>query len=106
MQAELEQDQNLNEIVSKLKNHFKPEKTYLFGSRANGTATTDSDYDLFLIIKNSNLSQIKRMQEARKILSDRTVSVDVFIYTEDEFADWKDEFSSIAHTVATEGIEL
>ena len=46
------------------------------------------------------------MQEARKILSDRTVSVDVFIYTEDEFADWKDEFSSIAHTVATEGIEL
>lgn len=106
MQAELEQDQNLNEIVSKLKNHFKPEKIYLFGSRANGTATTDSDYDLFLIIKNSNLSQIKRMQEARKILSDRTVSVDVFIYTEDEFADWKDEFSSIAHTVATEGIEL
>ena len=106
MQAELEQDQNLNEIVSKLKNHFKPEKIYLFGSRANGTATTDSDYDLFLIIKNSNLSQIKRMQEARKILTDRTVSVDVFIYTEDEFADWKDEFSSIAHTVATEGIEL
>ena len=106
MQAELEQDQYLNEIVSKLKNHFKPEKIYLFGSRANGTATTDSDYDLFLIIKNSNLSQIKRMQEARKILTDRTVSVDVFIYTEDEFADWKDEFSSIAHTVATEGIEL
>lgn len=46
------------------------------------------------------------MKEARNILWGRKISVDVFIYTEDEFNNWKDEFSSIPHTVATEGVEI
>jgi predicted nucleotidyltransferase len=81
-------------------------KIYLFGSRAMGTATDDSDYDLFLIVKNSNKSPTERMREARRLLWGRKVPVDVFVYTEAEFNDYKDEFSSIAHTVATEGVEI
>lgn len=106
MLLNIEKDQNLNEIVSKLRSHFNPIKIYLFGSRAKGTAKPDSDYDLFLVVKDSDKSKIERMKEARKILWGRTVSVDVFIYTVDEFNDWKEEFSSIPHTVATEGVEL
>lgn len=106
MQIELQKDQNLNEIVSKLKNHFQPLKIYLFGSRAKGTATTESDYDLFLIVKSSDKTKLKRVQEAYQILLDRTVGVDIFIYTEAEFNDWKDEFSSIPYTVAHEGVEI
>ena len=34
------------------------------------------------------------------------IAVDIFIYTEEEFNDWKDEFSSIPYIVATEGVEL
>lgn len=106
MGIELQKDKNLSEIVKKLKNHFKPEKVYLFGSQANGTARENSDYDLFLIVKESKLNARERMREALDLLWECEASVDVFVYTEEEFKESKDEFSSIAHTVATEGQEL
>lgn len=106
MQVELDKDQILSEIVAKLKAHFKPTKVYLFGSRATGKDTPDSDYDLFLIVKDSDKSSTERMKEAYKLLWGRTVSIDVFVYTEAEYNEFKDEFSSIAHTVATEGVEI
>ncbi len=75
----LQNDKNLNEIVQKLKNHFQPLKIYLFGSRANGTAKSDSDYDLFLIIKDSDQTKIERMQEANQVLWGRSVLALTFL---------------------------
>lgn len=106
MHIELEKDKVLSEIVSKLKAHFKPEKIFIFGSRANGTSTPDSDYDLLLVVKNSDKTSRERMREARQVLRGRTVAVDIFVYTEAEFDELKEEFSSIAHTAFTEGFEL
>lgn len=106
MHIELENDKNLSEIILKLKAHFKPEKIFLFGSRANGTSTEDSDYDLLLVVKTSDKNSRERMREASKVLWGRTVAVDVFVYTEDEFNELKEEFSSIAHTAVTDGVEL
>jgi len=106
MHAELEKDKKLIEIVSRLKAHFKPEKIFLFGSRVNGSSTADSDYDLLMVVKESDKDPRGRMREASEVLWGRTVSVDVFVYTEAEFNELKDEFSSIAHTAVTEGVEL
>lgn len=106
MHVELEKDKTLNDIVTKLKNHFKPEKVFLFGSRAKGTSTSDSDYDLLLVVKSSDKNSRERMREASEVLWGRTFSVDVFVYTEAEFNELKEEFSSIAHTAVTEGLEL
>ena len=106
MQLELEKDKTLVEIVSKLKVHFKPKKVFLFGSRANGTSTPDSDYDLLLVVRTSDKTSRERMREARQVLRGRTVAVDIFIYTQAEFDELKEEFSSIAHTVSTDGVEL
>ena len=106
MQIELQKDQNLNEIVTKLKNHFQPVKIYLFGSRANGTSTADSDYDLLLIVKDSAKSMMDRMDEANFVLKGRRFPVDVFIFTEKEFDEAKGQFQSIAYIVNNEGVEL
>jgi hypothetical protein len=46
------------------------------------------------------------MREARRLLWGRRIAVDIFVYTEDEFINFKDEFGSIAHTAFTEGIEV
>ncbi len=100
------QDPKLKEIVSKLVAEFRPLKIFLFGSRARGNATIDSDYDLLLIVDKSDLNQIKRMQKAGRILWDCDSSVDTFVYTMEEYDLWKHEFSSIPHTVETEGLEL
>ena len=99
-------DSKLDEILTRLIPEFQPTKIFLFGSRANGTSRDDSDYDIFLVIKNSDLHPIERMQMAGDILWGVGAQVDVFIYTEEEFNDWKEEFNSIPHTVATEGMEL
>jgi predicted nucleotidyltransferase len=106
MQIELEKDKTLSEIVSKLKAHFKPEKIFLFGSYAQGTATSDSDYDLFLIIKDTQKSMMDRMDEANLVLKGRRVPVDVFVFTEKEFDEAKNQFQSLAYIVSNEGVEL
>lgn len=106
MHIELEKDKTLSEIVSKLKAHFKPEKVFLFGSRAKGTSTSDSDYDVFLIVKDSAKSIMDRMDEANLVLKGRRVPVDVFIFTEKEFDEAKNQFQSIAYIVNNEGVEL
>lgn len=106
MEIELQNDKNLTEIVTKLKAHFKPVKIYLFGSRARGTATPGSDYDIFVLVKQSDKSKMERMDEANLALWGRRYAVDVFVYTEAEFEEWKDAFNSIPHIVATEGLEL
>ncbi len=99
-------DPQLDAIVKKLVDHFHPTKVFLFGSRARGTATANSDYDIYLVVKDSKKSQFERMDEANFVLWGREVPVDVFIYTEDEFAQANTVMSSISHTVATEGLEL
>ena len=99
-------DETLNTILSVLKPVFNPTKVYLFGSRAKGTATASSDYDLFFVVKESDLEPRDRVFKANELLWKVPGSVDVFIYTEAEFDDWKDEFSSIPHTAYTEGLEL
>jgi predicted nucleotidyltransferase len=99
-------DETLNSILSVLKPVFNPTKVYLFGSRAKGTASVNSDYDLFLVVKDSDLEPRDRVFKARKLLWKTPGSVDLFIYTEAEFEDWKNEFSSIPHTAYTEGLEL
>lgn len=99
-------DSHLDEIVKKLVEHFNPTKIFLFGSRAKGTARPESDYDLFLVVKESHKKPIQRMQEANRLFWGDKAAIDIFIYTEAEYDEWKDEMSSIAHTVATEGLEL
>ena len=99
-------DEKLNSILSVLRPVFNPTKIYLFGSRAKGLAVSGSDYDLFFVVKDSDIQPRDRVLKARELLWSNSVAVDLFIYTENEFNDWKDEFSSIPHTVYTEGLEL
>ncbi len=99
-------DTKLDEILTRLIPEFQPTKIFLFGSRAKGTSRDNSDYDVFFIVRESNLHPIERMQKAGRLLWGIGALVDVFIYTEEEFNEWKDEFNSLANTVATEGKEL
>ena len=97
----------INEIKNTLKQAYKPSRLFVFGSRANGTAKKDSDYDFVMVVRNPKLSSHKKMDEARHLIFDKhKVSADVFIYSEKEFSDWKDEFSSIPETALNTGQEL
>lgn len=101
-------DERLKDVLKVLKKEFRPSKVFLFGSRAKGTHTQNSDYDIMLIVEKSDIPHLKRMQQAKLALFDARVHVptDVFVYTQEEFEKKKDIFDSIPEIVFTEGKEL
>ncbi len=96
----------LNQIRSRLVELFKPEKLYLWGSRAKGVQSEDSDYDIVLIVKQSDLSMRERNIKAYEVLWGIDASVDVFVYTQSEFDQQKNIFDSVPEKIVTEGREL
>jgi len=73
----------IKKIVGQIVKSYKPEKIILFGSFAWGKPTKDSDVDLF-IIKNTKKPKGERLAKVEKILLDRTLPLDILIYTSQE----------------------
>lgn len=97
----------LNQIVEILKKELNPSRIFLFGSQVNGTARKDSDYDFVVVTKTPKKSSVDEMARVSILVYDKVkVSSDIFIYSEKEFADWKDEFSSIPEVAMNTGKEL
>ena len=96
-------DTQLSEILKRLEKEFHPDRIYLFGSRARGQASSESDYDLLLVIKDSPLSKIERMQKAQEALWGIWGSADIVVFTQAEFDQLKEEPSSLVSTVLREG---
>jgi predicted nucleotidyltransferase len=100
-------DRILNNIVEALKKEFKPSRIFLFGSRAQGTARTDSDYDFVIIVPSTRRSLHSNLTRARELLrKECNVSADVFVYSQKEFDEWKNELSSIPETALNTGREI
>jgi predicted nucleotidyltransferase len=99
-------DQTLELIKSKLVQSLNPKKIYLFGSRGRGDHRADSDYDLLVVIEDSSIPRLQRELDARALLRGLDAAIDIFVYTQKEFDDWKSELSSIPETAIHEGREL
>ncbi len=79
----------IEEIVKRIIDNYKPEKIILFGSYAYGCPTEDSDLDL-LVIKSSKLPGYKRAREIRRHLWGITdIPKDIIVYTQEEISDWE-----------------
>ena len=102
----MEDDVALKQILQRLVAEFKPTSVYLFGSRATENFRPDSDYDLLLVVSASDRGRMARIDQARQALRGVDASVDVFVYTQIEFDEWKDEFSSIPETALNTGKAL
>ena len=60
-----------------------PESIVLFGSRARGEQSDSSDADI-LIVQETSQRPIERRMAAERILADRALPLDIFVYTPDE----------------------
>lgn len=101
------QDDKLAFIIETLRQEFQPSRMFLFGSRAHGTARADSDYDFVLVVPGNKKSRFTNMHRAQELLREKfNVSADVFVYSQAEFDDWKDDFSSIPETALNTGREI
>ena len=75
--------QVIEDIRLKLGHSFDIERMVLFGSRAKGTATMQSDWDI-LVVATSSLPFIERQGEALKALGPHNYPIDLLVYTPEE----------------------
>lgn len=101
-------DNKLEVIVTALKEQFRPTRLFLYGSRAAGTNRPDSDYDFVMVLPEfdaKNRYQVMS-QISSKFFQELDVEVQVWVYSQADFDDWKDEFSSIPETALNTGREF
>ena len=93
----------IEEIIKRIVDNYKPEKIILFGSYAYGFPTKDSDLDL-LVVKDSSLPRHKRAREIRKYLwGISEIPKDIIVYTQKEIEDWKEVEEAFVTKVVKKG---
>lgn len=89
----LTRDPALAEIVRRLVEAYRPQRIYLFGSKARGDAGPDSDYDLLVIVPDDAPPERRSSRLAYERLWGVGTAADVLIWT-------KTGFDSRAHLAA------
>jgi len=80
----------------------------LFGSRASGKDSVDSDYDLLIITEETLSEQRRRYYQAtlRKKLAEYKIPADIIIYSHREVQNKKKIFGHIVRDIIKEGTTL
>lgn len=87
-------------VVEAIATQLRPEKVYLFGSRASGRANSESDVDVLLIYDGHESHRDIRLKTHR-LFPNPTFSLDVFVQSSKEF----DAQKRVANTLAREVME-
>lgn len=96
-------DPTLAEIARRLVETYRPERLYLFGSHARGTAGPDSDYDLLLVVPDDAPPALRRGTRAYEALWGLPAAGDILVWTHTAFAERLHLRASLPSTVEREG---
>jgi predicted nucleotidyltransferase len=96
-------DPTLAEITRRLVETYRPERIYLFGSRARGTAGADSDYDLLVVVPDDVPPALRRSTRAYEALWGLSTSGDILVWTHTAFSERLHLRASLPSTVEREG---
>jgi len=92
----------LSDMVDRICKAGTPEKIVLFGSRARGDASVDSDIDL-LVVESSGLPRYKRSARYRKAVAGLYVAKDIVVWSPEEIEEWKAVPNAFITTILREG---
>lgn len=96
----------LSDICQVIDQAVDVEKIYLFGSFAYGTPTTNSDYDLCVVIPNGTLRPTEAIKQIRRALFPvQTMPLDIIVYRASAFLQ-RQEYASLERKVVREGVLL
>jgi uncharacterized protein len=93
----------LDAVIARL-SVYNPERVILFGSFARNESDEASDIDL-VIIKSTEDDFFTRIRKVMRLLDLRT-SMDILVYTPDEFEKMKSNGNAFIETIVEEGIVL
>jgi len=107
IRGKLEQEKVINLLKQTLEDlRVNVYKTTLFGSRARGDYTSDSDYDFLIIVENPISTSEKRRIASfiRRRMAENNIPVDVFLKDMRDYESYKDVVGSLSYEVGKEGI--
>jgi predicted nucleotidyltransferase len=87
-----------------IKQHYDPERIFLFGSMAGGTTNRWSDLDL-VIVTDTDARFLDRTRQVMTLLRPR-VGIDVLVYTPAEFAQMREERRFLREEIIEKGLLL
>jgi predicted nucleotidyltransferase len=93
----------LGEAVRQLVAALRPERIYLFGSRARGDAREDSDYDLLIVMPEAEEPEYRLEQRAYGALWSIRLPLEIIVMSHQEFEEWTPAVASLPATVLREG---
>lgn len=96
-------DPRLGEVVRRLVEAYRPERIYLFGSRARGDAAPDSDYDLLLVVPDDAPPEHIRSRLAYEQLWETGTAADVLVWRRTPFESRLHLPASLPATILREG---
>ena len=97
------QDPTLAEIVRRLGEAYRPDRGFLFGSRARGGAGPGSDYDIMVVVPASGEPSYRRARKAYELLRGIGTAVDVLVWTREAFESRLHLKASFPSTIVREG---
>lgn len=83
----------------------QPRRIILFGSRASGAATEDSDFDL-MVVEDQPVDRYREMVRLRGLLRSFRVPLDLVVVSEDKYQYWRDTPGNVYYEAATKGVTL
>ena len=92
----------MNRIVEKIRKVSDPDRIVLFGSRARGSQTSRSDFDI-LVVDRSAVPRFQRPGPIYTQPADLPVEVEVVVYTPEEIDDWQAVPQAFVTTAIREG---
>lgn len=94
---------SLARIVELLVDAYRPERIYLFGSKARGDCGPDSDFDLLVVVPDTAPDELKRSRLAYQVLRGTGTAADVIVWTASSFQSRLHLAASLPATVEREG---
>jgi len=101
--------QTLQSIKSTVGSFLPGSKVLLFGSRATGQATKDSDYDLLIVTNDTFAPRVKMDWENRirkALVAALKAPFDIIVASEKEIDEQKNLTGHIVQYAVREGVEL
>src|SRR4051794_9914898 len=94
----------IRRLLDRIISRWHPREVWLFGSRARGDSTPDSDWDLFVVIDDTADEAELDPGIGRRLRRECSVRADVIPWRAGEFTEFRMTPNPLAYSVAHEGI--
>lgn len=98
-------DEAIARLTAILVEAAQPKRIILFGSRARGDASADSDFDV-MVVEDKPANRFAGMVRLNRLLRSLDIPVDLLVVGEDRFQYWRDVPGNVYYEAVREGTTL